>query len=170
MFNEITPEEEFNKLQEIRKQEAQAQQLKAQQIQQAKQQPQSGGMPLGMASQFMGGGASGAGGAGGGASSGLMAAAPWVALGAGIYANESNARDKGFRSEDDTQYAKDLASGKVLSQDLEQRIIPKVFGENDKTGMGADTKAGVDLANFRVRDAWKGFKEGSLAKALRKIF
>jgi len=69
----------------------------------------------------IGAGAGGAaGGAGGAGAGGMMAAAgPWAALAAGIYLNESQARDKGRRDENMGSYATDLLSGAVLEQDAE---------------------------------------------------
>lgn len=57
--------------------------------------------------------------AAGGMGSAAAAAGPWAALAAIIGVNEYNM--SGYRAEDDKEYAKDLATGKVMSQDINQR-------------------------------------------------
>lgn len=130
-----------------------------------------GGAATGATTGATTGGASAAGGtAAGGGGSFLASAGPWAALAAAIYANESNARDKGYRDEDDMQYAEDLLTGEVLTQDLEQRFLPKVFGEdleNDDLGIGADMLAGSQFASLDFADAFKTIKDKGL---LSKIF
>lgn len=69
---------------------------------------------------------SGAGSAAGGLGSAASAAGPWAALAAIIYLNESKAIKEGKRSEDKGEYAKDLFSGEVFHQDMEQRWLPKL--------------------------------------------
>lgn len=96
--------------------------------QQPQQQQQGGGGPNpAMASKFLkmgGGGASGGAASGGAASGGggfgsaMASAGPWAALAAAIIGNESAAKDAG-RRRSGGDHAKDLFSGKVLSQDMD---------------------------------------------------
>lgn len=158
-------------------------------VPQQAQQQQQGISPLQglqMYNQFAGGeglggmmgggssaGASSAGGsAGGGAGSAMASAGPWLALLAVIAANENEATSGGYRQDDPVKYAQDLLSGKVGEQDFQQRWIPMVFGEDlkhDKTGLGADTAVGADLATLDFGNALEGLKEGTLGKVLGGI-
>lgn len=120
-----------------------------------------------------GGGAAGGGAAGaasGGIGSMAASAGPWAALAAAIYGNEKSAKDGGYRREG-TDYAKDLATGKVLYQDVDQRWAPKLFGENDKMGFGGDMRAASALGSFQPKKALDHFKDdSSIGKLLKKIF
>lgn len=82
-----------------------------------------------------GGGGGAAGGAGGGAGSGaggmIASAGPWAALAAVIIGNEMYAEKHGYRSEDPKEHLKDLLTGEVQHQDLEQRWLPKLGIEDD---------------------------------------
>lgn len=113
----------------------------------------------------LGGGASAAGGAGaaggGGAASGLAAAGPWAALAAAIIANESYAKNHGYRR-DGADYYKDLATGRVLSQDVDNRWAPMLFGKNDRMGLGKDMSFAADLGSFQFGKAFKDLKGSSL--------
>jgi hypothetical protein len=105
-------------------------------------------------------GGGGAAGGGAGASSGgsmLSTLGPWAALAAIIYANETEARRGGYRSEDDTQYAKDLLGGKVLSQDVEQRWAPKL--ESAWGGSGSMASAASNIGSLDFSNAWGDLKQ-----------
>ena len=144
---------------------------------------------VGIAKSFMGGGAAGgsgasAGGAGGaaaGSSAGGSSAAgglggaaasagPWAALAAVIATNEYNAKKGGFRAENDKEYAKDLTTGKVLSQDINGRWAPKLFGSSDKMGLGADMKAGGEASHLDLNGTIDNLKNGTIGKLIKKIF
>ena len=146
-----------------------------------------GGGGFGLSSIFgggsaAGGGAGAAGGssaAGGAASSGaggLASAGPWAALAAVILANESNARDNGYRNKDDKKYAQDLLGGAVLEQDLNQRWLPKIYGKdlkNDKFGLGHDQKAVGEFGSGDFSNGFKALEDGTLGKlvkGIKKIF
>lgn len=151
------------------------------------QQPQGGFNPLqglqaygqfsgqggGLGSFFGGGssaGGSAAGSSAGGGSSALASAGPWAALAAAIIANESSARRGGYRDEDTGDYLQDLFGGKVLEQDVQQRFLPKLVGEDfedDVLGLGADASVAADLSTFDFSNAWDTFKEHGL---LSKLF
>jgi len=128
----------------------------------------------GLGSLF-GGGAGGTGGtaagsSAGGGSSALASAGPWAALAALIVANESGAREGGYRDEDTGEYLQDLFGGKVLEQDFNQRFLPKLVGEDfedDKLGLGADASVAADLSTFDFSNAWDTFKDHGL---LSKLF
>ena len=147
----------------------------------------AGGGGFGLSSIFgggsaAGGGAGAAGGssaAGGAASSGaggLASAGPWAALAAVILANESNARDNGYRNKDDKKYAQDLLGGAVLEQDLNQRWLPKIYGKdlkNDKFGLGHDQKAVGEFGSGDFSNGFKALEDGTLgkiAKGIKKLF
>jgi hypothetical protein len=122
-------------------------------------------------------GASGATSGASGAGSMMSSAGPWAALAAIIIANEYNAKKGGYRAEDDSEYAKDLITGKVLQQDLTQRWLPKAFGEysngrfaDDKLGIGSDMLAGANIATGRPKDAIEALKGGTVGRLLSKIF
>ena len=144
---------------------------------------------LGIAKSFMGGGASGAGGAAGGGAAGggaaggsaggsaaggmgsaAAAAGPWAALAAIIGVNEYNAKKGGYRAEDDKEYAKDLATGKVMSQDINQRWAPKLFGKSDKMGFGADMKAAGEASHLDLNGTFDNLENGTIGKLFKKIF
>ena len=116
--------------------------------------------------------ASGAGGAsagGGGAMSSLASFWPAAVVIAGI-ANESHAKDKGYRREG-SDYTKDLITGKVLYQDVDQRWAPKLFGEKDSMGLGGDMRAASALGGLDFKKSFKHFtKDSSIAKIFKKIF
>jgi hypothetical protein len=114
-----------------------------------------------------GAGAAGAGAAGGaaagGAASGAAAAGPFAAIAAAIILNEQDSRSKGLRDEDPNEYYKDLASGKVLEQDVEGKWAPmtdSIFGE--KTGLGNDQRFAANLMTGDFKNAAKDFKKSSL--------
>ena len=58
----------------------------------------------------------------------------------------------------------------MLSQDLEQRWLPKVFGEdmeNDKLGIGGDMLAASQIASFDFGEGLSTFKDqGTIGKIL----
>ena len=124
-----------------------------------------------------GGAAGGAAGTSGGSSaagSGVAAAGPWAALAAIIAVNEKSARNGGHRR-DGADYAKDLASGKVLSQDVNERWVPKLGGyENDKTGLLHDAGAGAEFLSLDFKDGFKKLADGGTAKTvlsgIKKLF
>ena len=140
---------------------------------------------IGIAKSFMGGGsgasAGGAGGAAAGSSAGGSSAAgglggaaasagPWAALAAVVAVNEYNAKKGGFRAENDKEYAKDLATGKVMSQDINGRWAPKLFGSSDKMGLGADMKAGGEASHLDLNGTIDNLKNGTVGKLIKKIF
>ena len=147
---------------------------------------------IGIAKSFMGGsaaggsgasagGAGGAGGAAAGSSAGGSSAAgglggaaasagPWAALAAVVAVNEYNAKKGGFRAENDKEYAKDLATGKVMSQDINGRWAPKLFGSSDKMGLGADMKAGGEASHLDLNGTIDNLKNGTIGKLIKKIF
>ena len=140
---------------------------------------------IGIAKSFMGGGAGGAGAGAGGAAAGGSAggssaagglggaaasAGPWAALAAVIAVNEYNAKKGGFRAENDKEYAKDLATGKVMSQDINGRWAPKLFGSSDKIGLGADMKAGGEASHLDLNGTIDNLKNGTIGKMIKKIF
>lgn len=149
---------------------------------------------IGIAKSFMGGGAAGgsgagAGGAGGAGAGGAAAggsaggssaagglggaaasAGPWAALAAVIAVNEYNAKKGGFRAENDKEYAKDLATGKVMSQDINGRWAPKLFGSSDKMGLGADMKAAGEASHLDLNGTIDNMKNGTIGKLIKKIF
>lgn len=114
--------------------------------------------------------AAGASGAAGGASglSSLGSLGPWGALAAVIVGNESYAKSNGYRREG-TDYYKDLATGRVLSQDVDNRWSPMLFGKSDRFGLGKDMSFAADLGSFQFGKAWKDLRQGSLGK-LFKLF
>ena len=146
---------------------------------------------IGIAKSFMGGGAAGGSGAGaggagaGGAAAGGSAggssaagglggaaasAGPWAALAAVIAVNEYNAKKGGFRAENDKEYAKDLATGKVMSQDINGRWAPKLFGSSDKMGLGADMKAAGEASHLDLNGTFDNLENGTIGKLIKKIF
>jgi len=110
----------------------------------------------GIASGGTAGGTAG-GAAGGSGASALSSLGPWAALAAIIYANEREAQRGGYRSEDDTQYAKDLLGGKVLSQDVEQRWAPKL--ESAWGGSGSMASAASNIGSLDFSNAWGDLKQ-----------
>lgn len=136
---------------------------------------------IGIAKSFMGGGSAagsgaGAGGAaaggsaGGGLGSAAASAGPWGALAAAIAVNEYNAKNGGFRAENDKEYAKDLITGKVVSQDINGRWAPKLFGSSDKMGLGADMKAAGEASHLDLNGTIDNLKNGTIGKLIKKIF
>ena len=116
-------------------------------------------------------GGSAGGGAGASGAGGMSAAGPWALLAAVIVANEYNAKKGGYRSEKKSEYAKDLLGGQVVSQDVDNRWAPKLFGNNDKYGLGGDMKIWGDLSTLDFGNAWDKFrKDGTAAKLFKKIF
>lgn len=107
----------------------------------------------------LGGGA--AAGGGGGAMSGLAAAGPWAALAAAVIGNETYAKNHGYRR-GGSDYYKDLATGRVLSQDVDNRWAPMLFGKNDRMGLGKDMSFAADLGSFQFGKAFKDLKGSSL--------
>lgn len=74
----------------------------------------------------IGGGGWGAAGGAGGLGSAAAAAGPWAALAAIIYANESYARNHGYRADDPKEHAKDILTSDVFYQDVEKRWLPNI--------------------------------------------
>lgn len=111
-----------------------------------------------------GAGAAGAGaGAAGGAAGGAAAAGPFAAIAAAIILNEQDSRSRGLRDEDPNEYYKDLASGKVLEQDVEGKWAPmtdSIFGK--KSGLGTDQKIAANLMTGDFKNAFKDLKDSSL--------
>lgn len=112
-----------------------------------------------------------AGGGGGSAASGglggsLAAAAPWAALAAVIVGNESYAKNHGYRRSG-SDYYKDLATGRVLSQDVDNRWSPMLFGKSDRFGFGHDMSFAADIGSFQFGKAFKDLKKGTLGKIFK---
>ena len=108
------------------------------------------------------GGAAAGGAAAGGASS-LASFGPIGAIAALIVGNEMDSRSKGLRRSGNDYY-KDLATGKVLDQDIEGKWAPmtdSVFGE--KTGLGNDQRFFGDIMTLDFKGAMKNLKKSSLA-------
>lgn len=117
--------------------------------------------------------AGGSGGAAGGSSWGSMAssAGPWAALAAVIAINENEANGGGYRH-DGADYWGDLFGGKVLEQDMNQRWLPDMFGEDmkhDDYGFGGDMKAGSELLSLDFSNALESLKGGTIGKLLGKF-
>jgi hypothetical protein len=114
---------------------------------------------------FAAGGSGAAGGAAaGGAATGGTAALGATGIGALVLAgiaNENYAKSHGFRR-DGADYYKDLATGRVLSQDVDNRWSPMLFGKNDNMGFGHDMSTAADLGSFQFGKAFKDFKKSSL--------
>lgn len=117
-----------------------------------------------------GAGAAGAGAAGGTAAAGagsagaMSSAGPIGMIAAAIMLNEQDSQKRGLRREGNDYY-KDLATGKVLKQDIDGKWAPmtdSVFGE--KTGLGNDQRMFGDLMSFDFKSAGKNFKKSSLAR------
>lgn len=100
----------------------------------------------------------GVGGSGSGAGSGMAAAGPWAALAAVIVGNELYARKRGYRSEDKGEYMKDLFSGEVFHQDIEQRFLPKLgIDEGSKTSKAISFLLNPSPVNFG--EQWDRLKD-----------
>lgn len=117
-----------------------------------------------------GAGAAGAGAAGGTAAAGagsagaMSSAGPIGMIAAAIMLNEQDSQKRGLRREGNDYY-KDLATGKVLKQDIDGKWAPmtdSIFGE--KTGLGNDQRMFGDLMSFDFKSAGKNFKKSSLAR------
>ena len=119
-----------------------------------------------------GAGAAGAGGAvaggtaaaGAGSAGAMSSAGPIGMIAAAIMMNEQDSQQRGLRREGNDYY-KDLATGKVLKQDIDGKWAPmtdSVFGE--KTGLGNDQRMFGDLMSFDFKSAGKNFKKSSLAR------
>ena len=104
-----------------------------------------------------------------GLGSGLAAAGPWAALAAAVIGNETYARNRGDRRSGGDYY-KDLATGRVLSQDVDNRWSPMLFGKDDKWGFGHDMSFAADLGSFQFGKAWKDFQKGSIFSLFKNIF
>ena len=133
---------------------------------------QFGGTATASGAGMMGGGAqtaagvsgqAGAGTAAGGASSwgsAATAAGPWAALAAIIAVNEYNAYKGGYRAEDKGEYAKDLFSGEVFHQDMEQRWLPKLgLEEGSKENKWASVLANPLVITADPEKSWKRIKD-----------
>lgn len=91
-------------------------------------------------STFASGGGAAAGG-GGSAAGGIGAGGWWALLAAAIIGNETNAKKKGRRSDNDGQYGLDLLTGKVLEQDAEY------YGDKVGGPLGKSMKFGGQMGN-----------------------
>lgn len=110
-----------------------------------------------------GAGAAGSAGAGAAGASSLASAGPIGAIAALIVGNEMDSKSKGLRREG-SDYYKDLATGKVVDQDIEGKWAPmtdSIFGE--KSGLGNDQRFAGDLMSFDFKGAAKNLKKSSLA-------
>ncbi|OZI26719.1 hypothetical protein CAL26_05195 [Bordetella genomosp. 9] len=111
---------------------------------------------------FAEGGGAAAGGAAGGGSAGAGLAAFWpAAVVAAAVGNEMYAKNHGYRR-DGADYYKDLATGRVLSQDVDNRWSPMIFGKNDNMGFGHDASFAADVGSFQFGKAFKDLKKSSL--------
>lgn len=138
-----------------------------------------GGIAAGGGSAAGGGAAAGgsaagsAGGAAGGSGASMLSTlGPWAALAAIIYANEREARRGGYRSEDDTQYAKDVLGGKAFEQDVSKRWAPKL--ESMWGGLGSQAQAAADFGTGDFSNAFsnlnQSLKDDPIIGALRGLF
>lgn len=124
-----------------------------------------------------GGAASGgaaAGGAGASGAGGLASAGPWGLLAAVILANEADSSKKGLRSENKGERAKDMLSGKVLTQDIDGKWGPEedrlTGGLASKGGFVGDQKGFSQIASGRIAPGLKSiWNDGTLSK-IRNIF
>lgn len=137
--------------------------------------PYMGGAPFGGGAAPAGAGGAAGGGAGGSGSSMVASAGPWAALALAILGNEHNSKRRGFRSDNDGQYARHLLSGHVLTQDIDKKWGPSIDkrtgGKFSDWGLKGDAMVASQAASLRPKAAWDSLtKESSLAKALRKIF
>ena len=131
----------------------------------------------GIGSLFGGGGAAGgsAGGAAGGGAGGAAAAAgPWAALAAIIMLNEEDSRKKGLRAENKGERARDMLTGKVLTQDIEGKWGPMedkwTGGKASSWGLVGDQKGASQIMSGRIAPGLKSiWNDGSLSK-IRKLF
>ena len=64
----------------------------------------------------------------------------------------------------------DLLDGKVASQDINGRWAPKLFGNNDRMGLGADMKAAGEASHLDLNSTIDNLKKGTVGKLLKKIF
>lgn len=116
--------------------------------------------------------------AAGGGTSSLAAAGPWTALAAAIIGNEANSKSRGLRAEDDKEYAKDLLTGKVLTQDIEGKWGPTLDkwtgGKASDLGFVGDMKGGSEIASGRIGKGLKTFaKDGTIGQIgdfFKKLF
>lgn len=163
---------------EIRRQQEMMRQTQAQQG--GDMGPITSSMGVGNFQSIFGGGAgagsttgAGASGASGAASSGGLGslAGMWpAAVVVAAVANESYAKDKGYRR-GGLDYIKDLGLGRVLYQDIDQRWAPKLTGKSDKLGIGGDMRAGAALGSLQPKKAIDHLKnDSSIGKLLKKIF
>ena len=123
----------------------------------------AGGTAAGAGAAGAGAAGAGAGAAGGAAAGGAAAAGPFAAIAAAIILNEQDSRSRGLRDEDPNEYYKDLASGKVLEQDVEGKWAPmtdSIFGK--KSGLGTDQKIAANLMTGDFKNAFKDLKDSSL--------
>lgn len=120
--------------------------------------------------QLFSGGSSAGGSSAAGGESALGSLGWAAALAALIAGNESEARQGGYRDENDWDYAQDLLFGKVSEQDAYNRWIPKLgddlLGDDgDRFGMQADMGGFFDLLTGDFSNWWDNMKnEGSLAR------
>lgn len=114
---------------------------------------------IGGAGTIGGGGWGAAGGASsaGGMGSAISAAGPWAALAAIIYANESYARDKGYRAEDPMEHGKDILTGDVFYQDVEKRILPKI-GIDEGSKESKFISSTLNPMPLDIGRQWEGLK------------
>lgn len=102
--------------------------------------------------------------AGAGSAGAMSSAGPIGMIAAAIMLNEQDSQKRGLRREGNDYY-KDLATGKVLKQDIDGKWAPmtdSIFGE--KTGLGNDQRMFGDLMSFDFKSAGKNFKKSSLAR------
>lgn len=120
--------------------------------------PAGSGGTSGLSKVGVVGGSGGGGGATGGFGSAMSAAGPWAALAAIIVGNELYAKKRGYRSEDSTDYIKDLFSGEVFHQDIEQRFLPKLgIDEGSKTSKAISFALNPSPVNFG--EQWDRLKD-----------
>jgi len=84
-------------------------------------------------------------------------------IAAAIMLNEQDSTNRGLRRSGNDYY-KDLATGKVVQQDIEGKWAPALESiVGDDTGMGYDMRMAGDLMAFDPKSALKNFKKSSLA-------
>ena len=57
-----------------------------------------------------------------------------------------------------------------MSQDINGRWAPKLFGSSDKMGLGADMKAGGEASHLDLNGTIDNLKNGTIGKLFKKIF
>ena len=98
--------------------------------------------------------------AGKGVGSAISAAGPWAALAAVIFANEYMSVKDGYRDENRTQYTKDLFSGEVFHQDMEQKFGNNLFGFDEDSKQSKRFSFAMNpMGTADWKKSWERFKD-----------